>query len=112
METKARVAIRVEIRALLMLGLAPATALLAEVDAREIIRRAVAADERNWTGARKYGFSERVDARRLDSEGRLKSKDVKIYDVMLLEGSPYRRLGGGGHPPLPAGGGEKKQEEI
>ena len=37
METKARVAIRVEIRALLLLGLAPATALLAGVDAREII---------------------------------------------------------------------------
>ena len=35
---------------------------------------------------------ERVDARRLDSEERLKSKDVKIYDVMLLEGLPYRRL--------------------
>src|SRR4030095_13345851 len=112
METKARVAIRVEIRALLMLGLAPATALLAEVDAREIIRRAVAADERNWKVARNYGFSERVDARRLDSEGRLKSKDVKIYDVRLLEGSPYRRLAGRDDRPLPPGDEKKEQEKL
>ena len=66
MKTETRVAIRVEIRALL-LGLASATALLAEVDAREIIRRVVETDERNWKVARNYGFSERVDARRLDS---------------------------------------------
>jgi hypothetical protein len=108
METKARVAIRV----VLLLGLAPATALLAEVDAREIIRRAVAAEERNWKAARNYEFSERVDARRLDSEGRLKSKDVKIYDVMLLEGSPYRRLAGRDDRPLPPGDEKKEQEKL
>jgi hypothetical protein len=112
METKARVAIRVEIRALLLLGLASATAVLAEVDAREIIRRAVAADERNWKVARNYGFSERVDARRLDSKGRLKSKDVKIYDVMLLEGSPSRRLAGRDDRPLPASDEKKEQKKL
>ncbi len=76
----------------LMLILASATVLLGQADAREIIGRAVAADELNWKVARNFGFSERVDARRLDPQGRLKSKDVKIYDVILLEGSPYRRL--------------------
>ena len=102
MERRPRVAIRVEIRALLLLGLAPATALLAEVDAREIIRRAVAADERNWKVARNYDFRSAVDARRLDSEGRLKSKDVKIYDVMLLEGSTLPAAGGARRPPVAA----------
>ena len=33
---------------MLLLGLASTTALLGQVDAREIIRNAVAADERNW----------------------------------------------------------------
>ena len=56
MERRLRVAIRVEIRALLLLGRPGRAALLAEVDAREIIRRAVAADERNWKVARNYGF--------------------------------------------------------
>ena len=93
-------------------SLASVTALRAETDAREIIRCAVAADERNWKVARNYGFSERVDARRLDSQGRLKSKDVKIYDVTLPEGSPYRRLAGRDDQPLPPGEEKKEQEKL
>src|SRR5581483_9654479 len=80
--------------------------------AREIIRRAVAADELNWKVARNFGFSERVDARRLDPQGRLKSKDVKIYDVILLEGSPYRRLVARDDRPLPPGEEKKEQEKL
>jgi hypothetical protein len=96
----------------LLLGLASATALLAEADALEIIPLAVAADERNWKVARNYGFLERVDARRLDSQRRLKSKDVKIYDVMLVEGSPYRRLAGRDDRPLPPGDEKKEQDKL
>ena len=58
MTTNTRMTIRVGMGALL-LGLASTAALLGEVDAREIIRRAVAADERNWKVARNYGFLER-----------------------------------------------------
>jgi hypothetical protein len=96
----------------LLPGLASATALLAEVDAREIVRRAVAADDRNWKIARNYEFSERVDARRSDSQGRVKAKDVKIYDVMLLDGSPYRRLAGRDDRPLPPADEKKEQEKL
>jgi hypothetical protein len=95
----------------LLPGLASA-ALLAEVDAREIVRRAVAADDRNWKVARNYEFSERVDARRSDSQGRVKAKDVKIYDVMLLDGSPYRRLAGRDDRPLPPADEKKEQEKL
>lgn len=112
MKTKTGMAIRVGTGALLLLGLAPATALPAEADAREIIRRTVGADERNWKVARNYGFSERVDARRLDPDGRVKSKAVKLYDVMLLGGSPYRRLAGRDDCPLPPGDERKEQEKL
>ena len=95
-----------------LLGFASVTAVRAETDARAIIRRAVAADERNWKVARNYGFSERVDLRRLDPQGRLKSKDIKIYDIMLLEGSPYRRLAGRDDLPLPPGDERKEQEKL
>ena len=98
-------------RAVLLI-LASATALLGQADAREVIRRAVAAEERNWKVARNYGFSERVDARRLDPQGRLKSKDLKIYDVMLLEGSPYRRLVARDDRPLSTGEEKKEQEKL
>jgi hypothetical protein len=103
--------IPLRMRALLVI-LASAAALNGQADAREVVRRAVSADERNWKVARNYGFSERVEARRLDPQGRLKSKDVKIYDVMLLDGSPYRRLVARDDRPLPLGEEKKEQEKL
>ena len=101
------------IPALLWLGLASATvSRAADEGAREIIRRAVAAEERNWKSARKYGFSERVDSRRLDSQRRLKSRDVNIYDVVLLEGSPYRRLAGRDDLALPPDEETKERAKL
>jgi hypothetical protein len=96
----------------LLLGLASATALLGQVDAREMIRRAVAADESNWRVARNYMFSERVDLRYLDSLGRVKSKEVETFDVTLLDGSPYRRLAARDDRPLPPGEESKEQRRL
>jgi len=101
--------IPLQTRALLLI-LASATALLGQADVREVIRRAVAAEERNWKVARNYSFSERVNLRYLDSQGRVKSQEVRIHDVMLLDGSPYRRLVARDDRPL-APGEEKKEEE-
>ena len=95
-----------------LLILASATALLGQTDAREVIRRAVAADERNWKVARDYTFSERVNRRYLDSQGRVKSQDVRIHDVMLLDGSPYRRLVARDDRPLPPAEEKKEQETL
>ena len=101
--------IPLQTRALLLI-LASATALLGQADVREVIRRAVAAEERNWKVARNYSFSERVNLRYLDSQGRVKSQEVRIHDVVLLDGSPYRRLVARDDRPL-APGEEKKEEE-
>lgn len=95
---------------LLALGLTSASSLLGEVDVRELIRRAVAADERNWKVARNYASWERVDYRRLNSTGQLKSREVTTFDVTLPHGSPYRRLAArDDRPLLPAE--EKKEQE-
>jgi hypothetical protein len=77
---------------LCVLGLAITTALPGQVDAREIIRRAVAADELNWKAARNYTFLQRVELRKLDAVGGVRGSEVKTYDVTLQEGTPYRRL--------------------
>ncbi|GEM_PF-47260 len=96
---------------ILLLGLASmhASLALADVDALAIVRRSVAADERNWKIARSYEFSERVDARRLDPDGKLKSKEIRIYDVLLLDGSPFRKLSGRDDRPLPPKDEAKEQ---
>ncbi len=38
-------------------------------------------------------FSERVNLRNLDSQGRVKSHEVRILDVMLLDGFPLPPTG-------------------
>jgi hypothetical protein len=98
-------------RALLLI-LASATAASAQIDAREVVRRAVAADERNWKLARNYTFSERVNLRYLDSQGRVKSQEASLHDVMLLDGSPYRRLVARDGRPLPLGEEKKERDEL
>jgi hypothetical protein len=90
------------------LGLASAAALLGQVDAREIIRHAVPADERNWRIARNYAFLQRVELRRLDTQGRVKSSEVRTYDVTLQAGTPYRQLVQRDDRPLPPS--EEKRE--
>ena len=96
----------------LVLIAASSTALFGQDDAREVIRRAVGADERNWKAASHYTFSERVDSRYLDSQGHLKSQEVKSQDVLLLDGSPYRRLVARDDRPLPPTDERKEQEKL
>jgi hypothetical protein len=90
--------------------LASTTALLGQVDAREIIRRAVAADEHNWKMAQNYAFLQRVEHRRLDAQGMVKVIDVQTYDVTLQDGTPYRELVQKDDRPLPPA--EEKREQA
>ena len=96
----------------LLLGLASTTGLLGQVDAREIIRHAVAADERNWRVARNYTFLERVELRRLDAQGRVTLSEVQTYDVTLPEGTPYRQLVQRDDRPLPPAEEKREQESL
>ncbi len=92
-----------------VLLLAAACGLAAAQDPREIVRRAVQLLEQNLSVARNYTFLERSDTRELDSDGRVKTRRVRLFDVTLLEGSPYRRLiGRDDHPLSPE---EQREEE-
>jgi hypothetical protein len=96
----------------LLLGIASTTALLAQLDAREIILRAVAADSRNWKLARNYTVLERVDLRRLNAEGHVDSEELKTYIVRPLQGSSYRLLTARDDRPLPASEEQQEQEKL
>ena len=82
--------IPLRIGTLLMMAASPA--LLGQSDARDIVRRATEAEANNWKLARKYIFSERINLKYLNSQGQLEKADVKAHDVILVDGSPYRRL--------------------
>src|ERR1017187_5017015 len=96
----------------LLLCLATTTTLHGQVDAREIIRHAVAADELNWRMARNYTFVQRVELRRLDAQGKVKLSEVRTYDVTLQQGTPYRQLVQRDDHPLPATRSEEHTSEL
>lgn len=83
-----------------VLALAFVCNLAAAEDAREIVRRSVQLMDQNLAVARNYTFLERSETRELDGENRVKDRKVMLYDVTLLEGSPYRRLAGKDDHPL------------
>ncbi len=96
----------------LLLGLASTTALLGQVNASEIIRNAVAADESNWKIARNYSFAQRVELRKLDALGKVKSSEVRSYDITFEEGTPYRQLVERDDLPLLPAEERKEQENL
>jgi hypothetical protein len=78
-------------------------------DAREIVRRSIAAELENAKRAKNYTFLQRTEERELDDGGQVKSKQSKTYDVTMLQGSSYRRLiERNDHPLLPK---EEKKEQ-
>jgi len=80
-------------------GLAACRSAAAQ-DPRDIVRRAVLLLDHNLTAARDYTFVERSDTRELDADAHVKNRKLRLYEVTLLEGSPYRRLAGRDDRPL------------
>jgi len=69
-------------------------------DPREIVRRSIQKMDQNLALARNYTFLERSETHELDSNAHVKSRKILLYDVTMLEGSPYRRLVGKDDHPL------------
>ena len=95
-------------RFLFILSLLPA--LGSAPDAREIVRQALEADQRNNDLALNYTYLQRVDTRQMDGSGKLKERKLQTWDVTRVEGSPYRRLVARNDAPLSPE--EQKAEEA
>jgi hypothetical protein len=74
--------------------LAAVCTLTAAQDPREIVRRSVQLMDHNLALARNYTFLERSETRELDAAAHVQTRKILLYDVTMLEGSPYRRLVG------------------
>src|SRR5579872_7039428 len=61
-------------------------------DARQVIGPFVAATERNWQAQDRYTHLERDEDRRLDSDGQVKSINVDVARVILVNGAPFEQL--------------------
>ncbi len=63
-----------------------------QLDVQDLLRRSVAATQRDWKEAPNFSFLEHDVDQKLDSNGGVKSRVEKSYEVTMIEGSPYNRL--------------------
>src|SRR5690242_18932898 len=61
-------------------------------DARQIIEPSIVVTERNWQARDHYLYTECDESRRLDSQGRVKSQDVDVSRIVLVNGIPFGQL--------------------
>jgi hypothetical protein len=62
------------------------------LDARQIIGRSVAATERSWAARDHYTYMERDEDRRLDSLGHVKSENIDVTKMILVNGVHFEQL--------------------
>jgi hypothetical protein len=67
-------------------------ATYAQVNVPDIVKRSSDNTGRNWKEAPKYVFTERDVEEKLDSSGDVKTRKVRTWEVMVLEGSNYNKL--------------------
>jgi len=61
-------------------------------DARQIVGQSVAATERSWQARNHYVYMERDEDRRLDSLGQVKSENVDVTRMILVNGARFEQL--------------------
>jgi hypothetical protein len=60
--------------------------------ARQIVSQSVAATERSWQARDHYTYTERDEDRRLDSLGQVKSENVDVTSMILVNGARFDQL--------------------
>ena len=61
-------------------------------DVRQIVESSIAATQRHWQARLQYTSVERHEDRRLDSGGHVKSEEVDVSRVILVDGVPFEQL--------------------
>jgi hypothetical protein len=89
-----------------------AAAVLHAQDALEIVRRSIALEDRNAELSRNYTYLARQEQRETDSAGKIVKIESDTFDIMLLDGSPYRRHVAHNDRPLHAKDEAKEQEKL
>ncbi len=84
---------------MLLVMAAASTALFAKpqehasvADARQIVSPSVAATERSWQARDHYTYMERDEDRRLNSQGEMKSENVDISRMIVVNGARFEQL--------------------
>jgi hypothetical protein len=83
-----------------------------EITPAQMVRRALDAYSRGEAAQREYSYCQRDDVRILDGSGGLKHHDLRTFDVIMVDGSPYRRLVKRNDQALPPDEEKEQQEDF
>ncbi|MGP0071374.1 MAG: hypothetical protein ACLPWF_05505 [Bryobacteraceae bacterium] len=81
-------------------------------EVRQIVAASIAATQRSWQGRLQYTYMERDEDRRLDSEGRVKSEEVDVSRMILVNGVPFEQLVERNGQPPPVAEERKQKEKL
>jgi len=81
----------------------------ANLDPKEIVRRSLSLEQENGSLLDDFVFLESVETRKLRDDGSVRSSESKTHEIMMIEGSPYRRLVARDGTPIPRE--ERRQQE-
>jgi hypothetical protein len=83
-----------------------ACTVFASAAGQEIVNCSVNALQKDWDAAPRYSFTER------DEEVKGDSRSIKTYRVLMIEGSPYKRLVAVDDQPLPATQDAREERQL
>src|SRR5262249_43122493 len=81
-------------------------------DPKEIVRRSVEMDHHNFERARKYTCTQHEIIKHVDKQGKVKSTEVKTFDINFYFGELYSRLVQVGDKPLSDKEQKKEDEKL
>jgi hypothetical protein len=81
-------------------------------DPKEIVRRATETDHHNFERAQKYTCTQRQVVKQLDKHGKVKSTEIKTYDINFYFGEFYSRLVQVDDKPLSEKEQKKENEKL
>jgi hypothetical protein len=77
-----------------------------------IIDKSIATNDRDWGAQDDYIYVERKIRSNVDSEGHAKVEGSKKFEVLMLEGSPYRKLIAADNEPLTAAQRATEEDKL
>jgi hypothetical protein len=95
-----------------VLGAARQGCCNADLSPAEIIRRSVAVNEADWRAQPQFEYKEQDVKSKVDSSGQAHVEQVKAWEVMMIDGSPYSKLIGQNGEPLPAAQEAKENDKM
>ena len=98
--------------ALVSLSACSAAASSAPLSASSLVEKSVAVNNRDWKAQDDYSFTERDTKSKVDSDGQVKPQGSKTFEVVMIDGSPYRRLVAVNNEPVSSGQHSEEQEKL